>query len=438
MYILCGTELGYKQYKNVSAEISSPPGPAHLPPQVVVDLINDMKKLGHPSFVNLDDAKVHDRAAELPVDGVPPEVLRVIQEQFDDDGPMDSKLLPQKAATPCDAPMSDPAAAGAAFAAQRPRTVVAEGQDQREAHEAEKLALDNIVAELGSDGIRTGLATYEVRAGNQLLDMFRPQYWAMAFCFLFPHATAEPDVTNTVKSVEEGMEPSRRKKGNKNAPEVGIHAWGAAMQRQVASQFRRDWNFSPALQNYLFRSNINLQPNAYMFTTVAEDGSGRRAMRNEEIEEGVQEVYRKVHQGVYVDTNGENKPVNGDIAKLRFVPTLSVAARKVLNNLEARTRNTPGTHSVRTTMRHQTHSYRVNFGLSVFITFSPSEKDSALMVRMVRARKNDPAVAYDENLEFYGRSQPDLSVDFCRLSLEMLAEDHGGLSLIKAWQNLSL
>ena len=389
----------------------------------MIDLINDMKKLGHPSFVNLDDAKVRERAAELPVDGVPPEVLRVIQEQFDDDGPMDSKLLPQKAATPCDAPETDPAAAGAAFAAQRPRTVVAEGQDQREAHEAERLALDNMVAELGSDGIRTGLATYEVRAGNQLIDMFRPQYWAMAFCFLFPHATAEPDVMNTVKSTEEGTEPSRRQKGNKNAPEVGIHAWGAAMQRQVASQFRRDWNFSPALQNYLFRTNINLQPNAYMFTTSTEDGSGRRAMRNEEIEAGVQEVYRKVHQGVYVDTNGENKPVNGDIAKLRFVPTLSIAARKVLDNLEVRTRNTPGTHSVRTTMRHQTHSYRVKFGLSVFITFSPSEKDSALMVRMVRARKNDPAVANDENLEFYGRSKPDLTVDFCRLSLEMLAED---------------
>ena len=391
-----------------------------------------MKKLGHPSFVNLDDAKVRERAAELPVDGVPPEVLRVIQEQLgNDDEPMDSKLLPQKAATPCDAPESDPVAAGAAFAAQRPRTVVAEGQDQREAHEAERLALDNMVAELGSDGIRTGLATYEVRAGNQLIDMFRSQYWAMAFCFLFPHATAEPDVMNTVKSTEEGMEPSRRKKGNKNAPEVGIHAWGAAMQRQIASQFRRDWNFSPALQNYLFRTNINLQPNAYMFTTSTEDGSGRRAMRNEEIEQGVQEVYRKVHQGVYVGTNGENKPVNGDIAKLRFVPTLSTAARKVLDNLEARTRNTPGTHSVRTTMRHQTHSYRVKFGLSVFITFSPSEKDSALMVRMVRARKNDPAVANDENLEFYGRSKPDLTVDFCRLSLDMLAEDRSGASLGK-------
>ena len=124
-----------------------------------------------------------------------------------------------------------------------------------------------MVAELKSDGIRSGLQSLEVRAGNQLVDMFRPSYWAMAFCFLFKHATAEPDVVNTIKSKQEGMEPSRRKKGNSQAPEVPIHAWVAAMQQQAASQFRRDWNFSPALQNYLFRSCINLEPNAYMCRT---------------------------------------------------------------------------------------------------------------------------------------------------------------------------
>ena len=391
-----------------------------------MDLISNMKMLGHPSFVTLDEALVRNKAAQLPEDGVPPEVLRVLQTDLgSDDAPFDSKLMPQKAATPCEAPEHDLAAAGATFAAQRPRAVVAEGQEQREAQEAEKLALENIVAELKSDGISTGLETYEVRAGNQLLDMFRPSYWAIAFCFLFKHATAEPDVANTIKTKQEGMELSRRKKGNEQAPEVNIQAWAAAMQRQAASQLRRDWNFSPALQNYLFRTNINLQPNAYMFTTQAVDGTGRRMMTTKEIEAGVQEVYRKVKEGLYIATNNEQKAVKGDLSKLRYVPNLSVAAHKVLNNLEARTRKVPGTHAVRTTMRQQTHAYRINYGVSVFITFSPSEKDTTLMLRMVRARATDPAIADDKFKSFHTRQKPDLDLDFCRLSVERLAEATG-------------
>ena len=160
----------------------------------------EMKRLGHPSFINLDNAKVQEKAAELPEDGVPPEVLRIIEEKMgNDDAPMDSKLQPQKAATPCDAPELDIAAAGKTFAAQRPRTVVAEGQDQRDAQEAEKLALENLVADLKDDGIRAGLETYEVLAGNQL-DMFRRGYWAIAYCFLFKLATTGPDMVHTIKT----------------------------------------------------------------------------------------------------------------------------------------------------------------------------------------------------------------------------------------------
>ena len=394
-----------------------------MPFEVVVNLILEMKKLGHPSFSKLDDAAVRDKAAQLPEDGVPPEVLKIIQEDMGKNGePLDSKLMPQKAATPCEAPERDLASAGATFAAQRPRAVVAEGQDQRDAHEAAKQALENMVAELKSDGIKAGMETYEVRAGNQLIDMFRPSYWAMAFCFLFKHATAEPDVINTIKTKQEDMEPSRRRKGNPQAPEVTIQAWAAAMQRQAASQFRRDWNFSPALQNYLFRTSINLQPNAYMFMTQDADGTGRRMMTTKEIQDGVQEVYRKVNNGIYIDSNNEQKAVKGDLTKLRYVPGLSTAAHKVLNNLEARTRNVPGTHAVRTSMRHQTHAYRVKYGLSVFITFSPSEKDTAIMLRMARARQSDPAIADDADKSFYGRSKPELDVDFCRLSVECLAQ----------------
>lgn len=393
--------------------------------QVVVNLILDMKQLGHPAFVHLDSDKVKERASQLPEDGVLPEVIEVIKEEMgSDDAPMENKLQPQKAATPCEAPVLDPAAAGAAFAAQRPRVVAAEGRSHQAGHEAEKSALEDMVAKLKSDGIQSNLQTFEVRTGNQLLDMFRPSYWSVAFCFLFPHATAEPDVTNAVDKSREGEEPklSRRQRGNKDAPKVDIHAWAGAMQRQAASQFRRDWNFSPTLWNYLFRTMVNLEPNASMFAVQDPDGGGRRVLTNHEIQKGIQELYRKLQDGVYIDVNGEKKPVKGDMAKLRHVPTMSVEAHKVLDNVEARAKKLPGTHEVRTVMRHHTYAFRVGFGLAVFITFSPSERDSALMVKMGRMRLSDPANAEDEFRSFYSRGKPELDVEYCRLSIEKLAE----------------
>ena len=389
-----------------------------------MDLILDMKKLGHPSFAKLVEEDVQEKAAELPEDGVPPEVLQIFEEELgNDDAPLDNKLQPQKAATPCEAPEHDIAMAGVAFSTQRPRTVVAEGEARRDAHQADALALENMIAELGSDGIRSDLQTFEVRTGNQLIDMFRACYWAIAFCFLFKHGTAEPDVINTVKTQEEQAKAvSRRKKGNRDAPDVDIQAWGAAMQRQAASQFRRDWNFAPALWNFLFRTRINLQPNAYMYAVPDTDGRGQRPMTPKEIEDGSQEIYRKLHNGVYVDINNDNKAVNGDLSKLRYVPGLSPAAKKLLNNFEARTRHVPGTHAVRSTMRHQTHAFRVNYGLAIFITFSPSERDSTIMVRLARARASDPAIAHDSSRHFYARDKPQLTEEFFRLSPERLAE----------------
>lgn len=394
--------------------------------EVVADLILDMQRIGHPAFAHLNKEQVQERAAELPENGVPPEVLRIIKEDLGaDDGPMDSKLQPQKAATPCDAPQSNLAVAGAAFAKQRPHAVVAEGRGQLDAHEAEKAMLENMAVELKLHDGPKGLETFEVRTGNQLIDQFQPCYWAEAFCFNLVYGTAEPDVINTAKSKADGAQLSRRKKGNKQAPEVGIRSWAGAMQRQVASQFRRDWSFGPVLCNYVFRTNINQQANAYPFSTRGPDGKGRRMLTPDEIHQGIMEVYKTLNTGTYLDINNEKKAINGDLSKLRFAPNLSAAARKMLDNLEARTRKQPGTHEIRSIMRHQTHANRVAFGTSVFVTFSPSERDTTIMIRMARTRQNDPAIANDPCKEFYGRDKPQLDIDFCRLSVEALAQAPG-------------
>ena len=50
------------------------------------------------------------------------------------------------------------------------------------------------------------------------------------------------------------------------------------------------------------------------------------------------------------------------------------------------------------------------------------------MLRMVRARQGDPAIARDPCKSYYGRDKPDLEVDYMRLSPERLAEAQRSLA----------
>ena len=397
----------------------------------------DMHHLGHPSYAFLDEDTVRKRAADLPEKGVPPEVWKVVQEAVS----THDALQPQKAATPCDA-MQEVGAAGKTFAAQRARAIVAEGESREEANAREVAALKDMQENLLTDAqkhLNAAILALEVRTGNRFVDQFRPEYFATAFPFCFKYATACPDVFNTAKpsgaqaraggkenpdamAVEEDHLP-RRRAGNPDAPEVGIRQWAAAMARRIETQFRRDWTFGFTLWNYLFRTLVNLQQNAFMYAVPDPNTPGRnRMLTNSEIAAGSLEVMGKLNNGLYTDITGALKPVNGDFTKLRHVAGLSPAAQRVLCNTEARTRNIPGTHEVRKTMRHQTNAYRVCFGTALFLTFSPKESDKSLMVRFARARQSDPAVVVDGSAKFQQRHVPALDVDYLNLSPEALAE----------------
>ena len=392
--------------------------------QVVVELIMDMHHLGHPSYTSIDEETVRRRASQLPEEGVPPEVLKVLQEVDD----AQDKLQPQKAATPCDG-MESPRAAGQTFARQRARAIVAEGQRLQDESELGLAALtdlrDRLAMETGQDA-NAPVQKLEVRTGNQFLDQLRPSYFAIAFPFCFKHATACPDVFNIAAQQGEDRPPPRRQAGNPQAPTVGIQEWAAAMARRVECQFRRDWTFGFTVWNFLFRTMVNLQKNTYMYAIPDAHGRGnRRMLTNKEITDGCLELYNKLHAGTYIDLTGEVKPISQDLTKLRHVAGLSEAAKKVFSNVEAKTRNIPGTHETRRTMRHQTHGNRVSYGTALFITFSPSEGGTTLMARLMRARQSDPAVQQDGSAKFQSRSVPDLEVDYMRLSPEALAEDQG-------------
>ena len=306
--------------------------------EVVVELILDMKRLGHPAFQHLQQAAVREAAAQLPEGGVPPEVLKIIRGMSEEDETA-HKLQPQKAAAPTDPPEQDVQRAGAIFAEQRARAVIAENysQEREDQNAVATAAMNDLEEQLRSkQESEKILETMEVRTGNAFVDQFQPLYFATAFSFCFAHGTACPDVHNSLAAPRnDERHRGRRRTRNPEAPEVQIHDWAAAMQRRAESQFRRDWTFGFTLWNYLFRTMVNTQQNAFIYH-VQDDRGGRRPLTNKEIMDGQKEIQQQLVKGQYLDTNNQVKAVNGDLSKVRFIPNLSHAALKAWS---------PGTHA---------------------------------------------------------------------------------------------
>ena len=77
------------------------------------------------------------------------------------------------------------------------------------------------------------------------------------------------------------------------------------------------------------------------------------------------------------------------MTKLRHV-ALSKAARRLLQNIEQVSKKESGTQEVRRQMRFDTNALRIRYGVPIFVTFTPDEAHNRIMLRLSRARNNDP------------------------------------------------
>ena len=100
-----------------------------------------------------------------------------------------------------------------------------------------------------------------------------------------------------------------------------------------------------------------------------------RAFSPEDLEEAAISLCHAL-VGKYKDLDG--KSVGGDMTKLRYVENLSPAAKRLMQNIEHVSRTLPGSQEVRRVMRFDTQALRVRYGVPIFVTWSPDEKQSAL------------------------------------------------------------
>ena len=399
---------------------------------VVLELIANAKARGHRAYRCVDMSAVEAKAARLPENGVPPEIVRLLPH----DNSLD-KIQVQKAATPVSG-RSDLSGVINQMERSQPNAVVLErSNEDAEDINAQRIAALRLLDEKlrshskgqsHADGAPGTRPTKRLRrsqsapppmicpqddrrvprlamtTGSSLMDQFEPWYFGVAFAFLFKYCTGMPDMPEW-----NGKQRYRR---GEEAPRVDPSLWVRIMSRRVEAQISRDWHFGFSSWNYLFRCAVNMSRTVYSYeSALKEDGEPLTA---KDLQDGAICIFKAL-QGSYVDMNGRRMPVNGDMTKVRYVSDLSVAAKRLLQNLEHTSRKMAGTQETRRIMRFDTHGNRVKYGVPIFITFTPDEGHSMIMIRLSRTRRRDPVFAKQRDevgARFADRRRPELGRDF--------------------------
>ena len=126
----------------------------------------------------------------LSEDGIPKELLHLFEKS---DASLE-KLQPQKAATPVGGRVTE----GDAFKDMRPNAVTDErsGQMDGDMNSNRVSAFQRLVQKLqsGKEDAEKLKEELVVSTGNQMMDQFKPWYFAVAFAFCFNSLLAQPDL----------------------------------------------------------------------------------------------------------------------------------------------------------------------------------------------------------------------------------------------------
>ena len=363
---------------------------------IVIKLIAEMQRRGHGAYVNVDMAKVVEKARSLPEGDVPPEIIRLL--------PLDQAhdaLQPNKNATPVqgEVAMSE---VSKEMACTRINGVVGEASSFNLGDDAARVrsCLSETTRRLGKEfkpsgsdsdgeadgGVDDGAGSHRVvdrigvKTGSHLIDQYEPVYWGTAFAFTFSYYCGFPDMPAFLHK------PRHRRPAD--APRIETGDWVKTMSRRIEASVCQDYTFGYVSWNWHFRSELNLSRSLYAYERKNGVNTGA-SFTPQSLEAGAIEI-TELLWGSYKDCNGKMQKVNGDIAKVEYVPHISDAARMLLKNIGYTSRKLPGTIETRRMMRFITQAYRIKYGTAIFITFSPDEKHNLLMVRLSRTRQNDP------------------------------------------------
>ena len=137
-------------------------------------------------------------------------------------------------------------------------------------------------------------------------------------------------------------------------------------------------------------------------------GEGKDEQSERSVGEAAKAICKVLWDGKYRTASGELKELRGDMSKLAHAEGLDKTQKALLQNYNFMSARIPGTRQIRRSISHVIFSSRVVYGLPIFMTVTPGERHSGLMIRLMRYRRSDPAVnvGAPEFLPWIGHDKP--------------------------------
>ena len=132
-----------------------------------------------------------------------------------------------------------------------------------------------------------------------------------------------------------------------------------------------------------------------------------------------QSLFHHLHHG-FTGTGVHRVPIAGDTTRLPFATGLSPLEKRLAQAQHFLAKHLAGSQQLRQLMGHTQFGARVMYGDCVFLTISPNEQHSALVLRLSRFRQNDPYVKHSPShvQRLAGQGYPSLEAKRPRQSTE--------------------
>ena len=353
---------------------------------VCVQLIRLLRDTGHPDY-QVDMEQVETKSHEL-ADTDDAVIPKGLVDVLDSDGEDNPPLGVDKAATPAERVWTRERLEAELHQA-RPQTLVA----QRDSDSQKQVEASRI----GAFGNFTEL---DLRTGSTLLDQIQTSYLPRVFPLTLPWCVGGPDFPRR------GV--ARHRRTYEDAPPVSMDDFTAMTACRAEYQMRADWDLNPGILSLAFAFKVNLSSSLGIRNYMAKNEHGD--IKDADIAKATQNIYNLLWNGEYLDGANRRLKVNGDVSKLPHIIGLQPTEKAMIRNYQFMSSRIAGTRQVRARIRHIVFSSRVSYGNPVFVTITPSERHSGLMIRLFRGRQNDPAFSTiaKELQPWIGRSVPSM------------------------------
>ena len=235
--------------------------------------------------------------------------------------------------------------------------------------------------EASRDSAMSELSCLSLRVGSNLEKQFHTSYIPRVFNMTCPWCVGGPDFAK---------HPRPRRQYD-DSPFLSLHAWTVLMVACCEYQFRADWDFNPGVFSLSFATKVN------QGVSMSINRALRRGQHDElsdrDIGAAAARIYNLLWEGEYIDAAGRRSRIHGALTKFPQVIGLKATEKALLLNYHFMSSRIPGTRQIRGAIRHIIFSSRVFYGIPVFMSFTPSERHSGLVVRLYRGRRHDPAYA---------------------------------------------